>query len=203
MTTRLISGAHLCAARLLALLLTSLMIVQPVQAQSILRDAETEQLLDDMARPLIRAAGLRPQDVRVVMVGDRSINAFVAQGQVVYIHAGLIEAADNANQVQGVIAHELGHITGGHVVSRSQGGSRATGIMLLSLLLGAAAAAAGAGEAGMGIMAAGQQAAIGSFLAFSRGQEATADAAGARFLSTARFFHDAAESGIPVQHPTG
>jgi predicted Zn-dependent protease len=185
MTALFFSRARLFAARMLALLLCTLMVVQPVQAQSILRDAETEQLLDDMARPLIIAAGLRPQDVRVVMIGDRRINAFVAQGQVIYLNAGLIEAADNANQVQGVIAHELGHIIGGHVVHRSQGTDRATGIMLLSLLLGAVAAAAGSGEAGMGIMAAGQQAALGSFLAFSRAQEATADAAGARLLSAA------------------
>jgi predicted Zn-dependent protease len=177
--------ARRLAAQCLALLLAALLTAQPVAAQSILRDAETEALLDDMARPLIIAAGLRPADVRVVMVGDRSINAFVAQGQVIYIHAGLIEAADNANQVQGVIAHELGHIAGGHVVNRSQGGQRATGIMLLSLLLGAAAIAAGSGEAGMGILAAGQQAALGSFLAFTRAQEATADAAGARYLSAA------------------
>ncbi|MEQ1508844.1 MAG: M48 family metalloprotease [Sphingopyxis sp.] len=156
----------------------------PVQAQQLLRDAETEALLDAMSEPLIRAAGLRPADVRIVMINDRSINAFVAGGQVVYIHSGLIEQADNANQVQGVIAHELGHIAGGHVV-RTDGQTRAMGISLISLLLGAVAIAAGAGEAGMGVLAAGQQAALGSYLAYSRTQEATADAAGARYLSAA------------------
>ena len=166
------------------LLLTSTLTLSPLRAQSILRDAETEALLADMSAPLIRAAGLRPQDVRIVMVGDRSINAFVAGGQVVYIHSGLIEASDNANQVQGVIAHELGHVAGGHVVNTA-GASRATNIALLSLLLGAVAIAAGAGEAGMGILGAGQQAALGSYLAYSRVQESTADAAGARYLSAA------------------
>lgn len=156
----------------------------PVHAQSILRDAETEALLNDMAEPLIRAAGLRPADVRILLIGDKSINAFVAGGQIVYIHSGLIENADNANQVQGVIAHELGHVAGGHVV-RTDGADRATTISLVSLLLGAVAIAAGAGEAGMGVMAAGQQAALGSYLAYSRVQEATADAAGARYLSAA------------------
>ncbi len=169
---------------MLALLLMTLLVVQPAQAQSILRDAETEALLADMSEPLIRAAGLRPQDVRIVMIGDRSINAFVSRGQVVYIHSGLIENADNANQVQGVIAHELGHIAGGHVVHQA-GAQRAGNIALLTLLLGAVAAAAGAGEAGMGVIAAGQQAALGSFLSYSRTQEATADAAGARYLSMA------------------
>lgn len=170
--------------RALAALMAALLIVQPATAQSILRDAETEALLADMSAPLIRAAGLRPQDVRIVMVGDRSINAFVAGGQIVYIHSGLIEASDNANQVQGVIAHELGHVAGGHVVN-SAGAERATNIALLSLLLGAVAIAAGAGEAGMGILGAGQQAALGSYLAYSRVQESTADAAAARYLSAA------------------
>lgn len=173
-------GAH--AALLFMLLLV--MGAAPVQAQQILRDAETEALLNAMSEPLIRAAGLRPADVHIVMINDRSINAFVAGGQVVYIHSGLIEQADNANQVQGVIAHELGHIAGGHVVNTA-GQTRATGISLISLLLGAVAIAAGAGEAGAGIMAAGQQAALGSYLAYSRTQEATADAAGARYLSAA------------------
>ena len=173
------------ALRLLALLiLSTALTTSPVAAQSILRDAETEALLADMSAPLIRAAGLRPQDVRIVMIGDRSINAFVAGGQVVYIHSGLIEASDNANQVQGVIAHELGHVAGGHVINTS-GAERATSIALLSLLLGAVAIAAGAGEAGMGILGAGQQAALGSYLAYSRVQESTADAAGARYLSAA------------------
>ena len=158
--------------------------VQPVTAQSILRDAETEALLHDMAVPLIAAAGLDPNNVDIVMIGDNSINAFVAGGQAVYVHTGLLNAATTAGEVQGVIAHELGHITGGHVIS--DGGSKAaTGISILSLLLSAAAAAAGAGEAAMGVFMAGQQAAMGKYLAFSRSQESSADAAGAQFLSKA------------------
>jgi predicted Zn-dependent protease len=158
-------------------------VVQPAAAQSLLRDAETEALFRDMSRPLIEAAGLRPENVQVVLIGDRSINAFVAGGQIVYIHSGLISAADNANEVQGVIAHELGHITGGHVISGAQGAKSATAVMLLSLLLGAAAMAMGSGEAGQGIIAAGQQAAMGKFLAFNRAQESAADQAGASYLT--------------------
>ncbi|HEX4846965.1 MAG TPA: M48 family metalloprotease [Novosphingobium sp.] len=157
---------------------------QPVAAQSILRDAETEALFRDMSAPLIKAAGLDPRNVDIVLIGDPSLNAFVAGGQAVYIHAGLIEAATSANEVQGVIAHELGHITGGHVIS--DGGTKAaTGISLLSLVLGGLAAAAGAGDAAMGVFMAGQQAALGKYLAFSRSQEASADAAGASYLSRA------------------
>lgn len=172
-------------ARIIALLALINIAVQPVAAQSILRDAETEALFDDMAAPLIRAAGLDPANVDVVLVGDNSINAFVAGGQIVYIHSGLIAAADNANEVQGVIAHELGHIAGGHIIRSSEGVKEATGITILSMILGAAAIAAGAGEAGMGIIGAGQTAAMGKYLAFSRTQESSADLAGASYLSKA------------------
>lgn len=158
---------------------------QPLSAQSILRDAETEALLNDMAAPLVEAAGLVPGNVDIVLINDNSINAFVAGGQVIYIHSGLINAADTANEVQGVIAHELGHITGGHINRLQEGMQTAGNISILSLLLGVGAALAGAGEAGMGIIQAGQRAALGKFLAFNRVQEASADAAGAQYLSDA------------------
>ena len=170
---------------LVALAASLAVAVQPVAAQSVLRDAETEALFADMATPLVRAAGLDPANVRVVLLNDPSINAFVAGGQTIYVHSGLLLAADDANQVQGVIAHELGHIAGGHVTRFGEGAARATGISLLSLVLGAAAMAAGAGSAGAGILAAGQQAAQGSFLAFTRVQESSADAAGASYLNAA------------------
>ncbi len=158
--------------------------LQPAAAQSILRDAETEALFNDMAAPLIKAAGLDPKNVDIVLIGDPEINAFVAGGQVVYMHSGLIQAADNANEVQGVIAHELGHVAAGDVLRGSEGAKAATGITILSLILGAAAIAAGAGEAGAGIMAAGQQAAMGQYLAFSRSQESGADQSARRYLET-------------------
>ena len=179
------SAVGFLARLTLFLTLSFALAAQPVLAQTILRDAETEAFLNDIARPIIVAAGLRPENVQIVMIQDKEINAFVAGGQIVYIHSGLIQAADNANEVQGVIAHELGHITGGHVIRFAEGQKAATGIMILSLLLGAAAMAAGAGDAGAGILAAGQQAAMGKFLAFTRLQESSADAAGASFLNKA------------------
>ena len=172
-------------ARVLALLAALSLAAQPAAAQSILRDAETEALLDDMAAPLIEAAGLQPSNVDVVLIGDQSLNAFVAGGQAIYIHTGLLDAADSAEEVQGVIAHELGHITGGHIIRYNEGLKPATGITVLSLLLGGLAAAAGSPDAALGVFMAGQQAALGKFLAFSRAQESSADAAGAKFLSDA------------------
>ena len=171
--------------RLVALAAASLLVwTQPAVAQSILRDAETETMFAEMSRPLIVAAGLSPANVRVVLINDDSINAFVAGGQTVYVHSGLIQAADNANEVQGVIAHELGHIADGHVVLQDNGARPAMGISLLSMVVGLAAAVAGAGDAGMAIMGMGQAAAQGKFLAFTRVQESTADAAGAKYLNT-------------------
>jgi len=179
-------------ARLVMLVLVlSMAAVPPAYAQqgdsgpSVLRDTETERLFKDMARPIIVAAGLDPNSVNVVLLNDPEINAFVATGQTVYVQSGLLEATDNVNQLQGVVAHELGHVVAGDSIRSGQGAKQATGISILSLVLAAAAMAAGAGDAGMGIMMAGQRAAEGEFMAFTRGQEATADASAARFLSKA------------------
>ena len=150
-----------------------------------LRDAETEALLNEMTAPLIEASELEPGNVEMVLINDGSINAFVAGGQAIYVHAGLINAADTANEVQGVLAHELGHITAGHVIRFNERTKAANGISILSLLVGVAAALAGAGDAAMGAIMAGQQAALGSFLAYNRDQEAATDLAGARYLSGA------------------
>lgn len=171
--------------RLAALLLGSLMLMaRPALAQSILRDAETEAFMADMSGDLVKAAGMQPRNVQVMVINDPEINAFVAGGQYVWVHSGLIAQADNVNQLQGVVAHELGHIEGGHVI-RTDGIKEATSITLLSLVLGAAAIAAGGAEAGMGIMGLGQQVGMSKYLAFSRAQESSADLAGARYLSGA------------------
>lgn len=172
-------------ARLLACLATLMLAAQPVAAQEILRDAETEKLLQDMVDPLVEAAGLPKGNVEVVLINDPSINAFVAGGQRIYVLSGLINTADTANQVQGVLAHELGHITGGHIIRSSEGIGRATRISLLTMLLGIGAALAGAGEAGMGLLGLGQQVAVSKYLAYSRGEESSADAAAMQYLSKA------------------
>jgi predicted Zn-dependent protease len=173
------------SARLMLFLALLFAAAQPAAAQQVLRDSETEKLFNDMSRPLIEAAQLDPKNVKIVLINDPEINAFVAGGQIVYVHTGLITSADNANQVQGVIAHELGHVVGGHVIRSGEGAKQATGISLLSLVLGGLAMAAGAGEAAMGAMALGQQVAMGQFLAFTRAQETSADLAGVSYLSKA------------------
>lgn len=173
--------SHLITALLAMIAVT----VQPVAAQSILRDAETEALFSDMVAPLVAVSELDAKDVEVILINSSQINAFVAGGQRMFFYSGTIEAADTAVEIQGIMAHELGHITGGHIIRFNEGIKTATGITILSLILGAAAIAAGAGDAGAGILAAGQQAATGKFLAFSRVQERSADSAGARYLAEA------------------
>ncbi|NIJ07729.1 putative Zn-dependent protease [Sphingomonas vulcanisoli] len=176
-------------ARRLRLLCISAMAVvlvaEPILAQSVLRDAETEKFLSDISEPLAKSAGLQPGALKLYLIGDGSINAFVAQGQAIYINSGTIESADNYNELQGVIAHELGHIEGGDAVRSDGAVTGAMRISLLTLLLGAAAIAAGAPEAGMAAMMAGQSAAEGKFLAYSRQQEGSADASAVRHLNDA------------------
>jgi predicted Zn-dependent protease len=155
------------------------------EGPSILRDAETEALFRDIAAPLVEAANLDNKSVRVVLIRDDEINAFVAGSQNVYINSGLLTSSDGVNQLQAVIAHELGHVAGGHAIRMGEGAKEATGISLATMVLGAIAIAAGAPEAGMGLMAMGQRAALGQFLAFTRAQETSADLAGVRYLSAA------------------
>lgn len=171
---------------LAAVAITLALAIEPVGAQSRLRDAETEELLADMMAPLVEASELEPGNVEVVLINDNSINAFVAGGQVVYVHSGLINAAETANEVQGVLAHELGHITAGHVTRFEERTKGMQGMTLLSLLAGVGAALAGAPpEAAMGAFGLGMQAGMNSFLSFNRNQEAATDQAGVRYLKGA------------------
>jgi predicted Zn-dependent protease len=174
-------------ARSLAFVAVLAFIAQPIAAQDggILRDSETERLLKDMVNPLVLAAGMPKDSVDVVIVDDPTINAFTSQGQVIYINSGLINAADNANQVQGVMSHEHGHNDARHALGIENGIQRTGKNTQLSLLVGLAAGLAGAGDLAMGAVSLGQQAAYGSLLAFSRAQESSADAAGVSYLSKA------------------
>jgi predicted Zn-dependent protease len=173
------------AVALALLLFLAQALAVPAAAQSILRDAETEAFFRDVARPLKEAAGLEPRAVTIGLVSDTSINAFAMLGQRVYFHAGLIIAAEDVRMFQGVLAHELGHVAGGHAVRWGEGMGPASGISLLSMVLGAAAIAAGAPDAGMAVLMAGQQAAMGMVFAFSREQESRTDQAGAQYLNAA------------------
>nr|WP_247887363.1 M48 family metalloprotease [Azospirillum sp. SYSU D00513] len=151
-----------------------------------LSDAETEHVIRDLARPVFEAAGIAPEAVNIVLVNDPQVNAFVAGGQNIFLHTGLLLATEDAGQLIGVIAHETGHIAGGHLVR----GAEAMDSAFLSSLIGmgigiiGGIAAGNGGAAGAGIML-GQQMAERNFMAFSRGQESSADQAGLSYLDQA------------------
>ncbi len=171
--------------RLLAILAFSLMLGAggPLAAQTLIRDAEIEADLRRIADPIFAAAGLEPNAVRLFVVNDPSLNAFVAGGQNLFIHTGLIERAESPEQLAGVIAHEAGHISGGHL-SRLQGAvGQANTEAIIGALLGAAAIVAGAPQVGTAVMAGGATVAERNLLRFSRGQEQAADQAAIRYLA--------------------
>lgn len=157
----------------------------PATALSLIRDAEIEATLKRVANPLLRISGLSPAIVRIYIVNDRELNAFVAGGQNIFINAGMVMRLDSVDQLRSVIAHEIGHITGGHLARRDAALKGARGIAVIGMLGAALAAAGGASEAGMAVMAASQQAAMRSALAHSRAEEASADQAGLRYLAAA------------------
>lgn len=152
-------------------------------AQGLIRDAEIEQILRDYTNPILEAAGLIPDDVGLYIINDPSLNAFVAGGQRIHIHTGLIIAAETPGQLKGVIAHETGHIAGGHGVQRVQDARVASRPGLVSIGLGILAIAAGAGEAGAALIASSQQFSALNFFTHTRVQEAAADQMAVTFLS--------------------
>jgi predicted Zn-dependent protease len=155
----------------------ALLTVAPANAQTLIRDSEIETTLRDYSEPLFEAAGLNPRDVTVQVVADRSLNAFVTGGQNVFLHTGLIMRAETPNQLKGVIAHETGHIAGGHLARSGQAMQAAMAPAYVTIALGLLALAAGAGDAGAALIASSQQFALLSFLRFSQVQESSADQA--------------------------
>lgn len=150
---------------------------------SFIRDTEIENTIRAYATPIFEAAGLDPTAISIYLVNDRQINAFVAGGQNLFINTGLLMNSENAGQVIGVIAHEAGHIAGGHLARVHDAMKNASAESILALVLGAAAAiASGRPEAGTAVLSGGQNVAIRNFLAYTRTQEGSADAAATRYL---------------------
>ncbi|HET6519411.1 MAG TPA: M48 family metalloprotease [Geminicoccaceae bacterium] len=179
------------AAALAALLLTVAALVggapggAAAQSRSIalIRDAEIEATLRDLAVPVFEAAGLSGESVRLYIVSDDGLNAFVAGGMNLFLNTGLIRRTEHAGQLLGVIAHEAGHISGGHLSRMPTAMRRATAEAILAAVLGAAAAVAGAPDVGAAIMFGGQHVAQQGLLKFSRTQEQAADQAAVTYLA--------------------
>ena len=173
-------------SRLLGVLLvSSVLLAGRAQAQdiSILRDAEIENIIRTYATPIFTVAGLDPAAVHVYIVNDPTLNSFVAGGQNLFMNSGTILRSETPNQLVGIIAHETGHIAGGHLARTDEALRHATIQNIIALVVGAAAAAtSGNGGAGAAAILGGTSLAQRSFLQFSITQEASADQAALSFL---------------------
>lgn len=182
-------------ARVLAVLLAAMLILTPAfsahAASGLIRDAEIEELLRDYARPIFKAARLSQQNIQIHLIGARSYNAFVVDGRNMFFHVGTLMKSETPNQVIGVIAHETGHIAGGHLsrLRQTMASARSTSLMLRFLLVAAAAAGAAAGG-GSEVGALGAGAVLGTeglamrhVLSYRRAEEASADQAALSYLN--------------------
>jgi predicted Zn-dependent protease len=159
---------------------------------SIVRDAEVEQLLREYATPIFRAAGINAKATKIILVNDRAFNAFVANGQKIFINVGALMDAETPNEVIGVLAHETGHIAGGHLARLRDQIANAQILSVAGMLLGAGAVAGAArsggtvGNAGTGaagVLAGSQELVKRNLLSYQRSEEQAADQAAVRYLN--------------------
>jgi len=166
----------------MALIMSWVASVPPAYAISGIRDTEIELMIREYADPILVAAGLNPSSIEIYLLNAPSVNAFVTRTNSMYLHSGLLLTADRPAQVIGVIAHEAGHIAGGHVARMSDAFASAGTPMMVTMGLGILAAIAGAPDAGMALMASGQHIAERAILQHSRVQESSADQAAVTYL---------------------
>ncbi|MET0710318.1 MAG: M48 family metalloprotease [Tardiphaga sp.] len=188
------------SSRLTAWLTAAALVAAPVAAHAqenrgppLLRDAEIEQLLRDYTRPILRAAGLEKQNIQVAIINNGSFNAFVADGRRIFVNYGALMQSQTPNQLIGVLAHETGHLAGGHLSKLREQMARAQTSMIVAMLLGVGAMVAGAkggagsnsGASNIGAAALSAPQALfqSTMLSYQRQQEENADRAGVKFLN--------------------
>ena len=153
------------------------------EAARFIRDAEIENTIRAYSAPLFAAAGLNSKDVKILIVHDDTLNAFVFGGMNLFIHTGLLLQSEHAGQLIAVIAHETAHIAGGHLSRMSNRMRSASSAQIIALILGAAASiATGSGQAGQAILLGGGELARQGVFRFSRAQESAADQAALGYL---------------------
>src|ERR1700710_1455019 len=186
-------------SRLIAAITAVALAVAPVSALAqenrgppLLRDTEIEQLLRDYTRPILRTAGLEKQNIQVVIINEASFNAFVADGRRIFVNYGALMKSDTPNQIIGVLAHETGHLAGGHLAKMREQLAQAQTQTIIAMLLGAGALVAGArsgnsnsglSNAGAAAISAPQEVIKRTLLSYVRQQEENADRAGVKFLT--------------------
>ncbi len=182
---RPLPGPRSAARRAIGLVLAASLALAPVfeaEAQSrrlsLIRDAEIEATLRAYADPIFAAAGLDTSAVQVHIINDKRLNAFVSNGMQIFIHTGLLTETKAPNEVIGVIAHETGHIVGGHLARQKEELENRTIESIIGILAGVAiGVATGSGEAGVGAATLGQSIAQRNLLQYSQAQEGAADQA--------------------------
>jgi len=187
---------HSLSRLVLLFVLPSLLLMPAAQANeekgmSFIRDAEIEYYLRSLGAPIFKAAEINPKSVSLLIIQDGEINAFVAGGMNIFFYTGLLLATDSPEQLQGVLAHETGHIAGGHLIQGRQAMSNASAEAIIGLLAGVAAGiASGNGQVTAGAISGAQTIAERNFLSFTRAQESSADAAAMRFLDKSNLSSD-------------
>lgn len=167
------------------MLLLAALLALPAQAVTLLRDADIEYALKQLATPVLKAAGLSPARVKLLLVDDPNMNAFVVSNDAIFIHSGLMSRLERADMLQAVIAHEAAHIANGHISRRITNLGSARTAAGLGSALALIVAAAGGGEAAGGIAIGAASSAQRRFLQHTRSEEASADQSGLRYLKSA------------------
>ena len=170
------------ALRILPLILLLLAALPVRAATTLLRDADMEQALQQIAAPILSAAGLGSSSVKILVIDDGSLNAFVTDPRHIFIHSGLLLRMGSARELQAVIAHEAAHIANGHITRRMSNMRNASNAAGLGMLLSAAAAAAGSSEVAAGLAIGSSSAAMRRLFSHTRAEEAAADAASVRYM---------------------
>src|SRR5467141_371196 len=167
-------------------------LAQQAKGPPVIRDTEAEQLLREYTRPILRSAGLEKQNIQVVIINENVFNAFVADGRRIFVNYGAMMQSDTPNQIIGVLAHETGHLAGGHLSKMREQMAQAQTQMIIAMLLGAGAMVAGSrsGNSNGGLANAGAAAVAGpqemirrTLISYVRQQEENADRAGVKFLT--------------------
>src|SRR5258708_25485748 len=183
------------AAAALAIAPMAPVLAQKGKGPPVIRDTEAEQLLRDYTRPIMRTAGLEKQNIQVVIINDGAFNAFVADGHRIFVNYGAIMQSETPNQIIGVLAHETGHLAGGHLSKMREQLAQAQTQLIIAMLLGAGAMVAGArsarstnglANAGAAAVAGPQEMIRRTLISYQRQQEENADRPGVKFLTASR-----------------
>ncbi len=175
-------ASAIAGAVLRTLALVAVLLAPGVKALELIHDGEVEDAFNHWVTPILRVAELDPRQFNLYLVADSSPNAFVSGGQNIFVHTGLITYSDNLSQLLGVLAHEVGHIAGGHIPQFDELSEQASGQMAIAALLGLGAGLAGGGDAAVATLLGGQHLTTRRILAEVRSREAAADEAGVRYL---------------------